>query len=161
MNTETVIAVVSLAVAAVAVVVLLLLYKRGFLSKDTISFISKAIDALPRYEDTFVSSLVYWCRLAVDAVDQMVKNGTVKEDNNERKGTALGLVMQYAAVDGKELTGEQFKAADSIVESIIGREHKEGKQPVPLIAVGALETIKEAEADPAEDDDGNVQNGGE
>ncbi|MBQ9211058.1 MAG: hypothetical protein IJ153_05620 [Clostridia bacterium] len=149
MNSETLLTVAALIVAGVAIVILLLLYKRGFLSKDTISFISKAIDALPKYEDTFLSSLVYWCRLAVDAVDQMVKNGTVKEDDNERKGTALSLVMQYAAVDGKQLTGDQFKAADSIVESIIGREHKEGPQPVPLIAVQRV--TETATADQAEE----------
>lgn len=149
MNSETLLTVAALIVAGVAIVILLLLYKRGFLSKDTISFISKAIDALPKYEDTFLSSLVYWCRLAVYAVDQMVKNGTVKEDDNERKGTALSLVMQYAAVDGKQLTGDQFKAADSIVESIIGREHKEGPQPVPLIAVQRV--TETATADQAEE----------
>ena len=153
MDTKTIITVISLLIAAAAIVLLLVLYKKGALSQDTITFIAKAIDALPKYEDTFVSSLVYWCRLAVDAVDQMVRNGTIEEDDNKRKGTAMNLVMQYAAVDGKQLTGDQFKAADSIVESIIGREHKEGPQPVPLIAIGEFEDAGEAKE--------NTQDGGE
>lgn len=145
MNWELFVAILT---CALLIVGLVLLYKRGYLSDKAIALLSSTVKELPAdYGNSFVNALRWYCQLAVDAVDQLVRNGTIDKDNDIRKDWALDIVEKLAAIDNKKLTAEQIDAADTMIESILGQEHK---QYTPVINAQHLGTLFATQGEDAE-----------
>lgn len=148
MNAETIISVIT---CALLIVGLVLLYKKGYLNDKAVSKLAETVKELPKdYGNSFVNALRWYCQLAVDAVDQLVRNGTVEKDNDIRKDWALDIVEKFAILDGKELNGEQIDAADTMIESILGQEHKQYNPVINAQHIGTFFATKSEEAEEAQ-----------
>lgn len=122
MNTTLLIGVI---LCAVLIVTMVLLYKRGYLTGEAIGKLTETVEALPHdFGNDLVNALRWYCQLAVDAVDQLVKNGTLDKQDGERKERALYIVEQLANVDGRQLGCEEIAVAGTLIESILGQENK-------------------------------------
>ena len=117
--------IVGLALCAILIAGLALLYKHGYLPGEAIGKLTETVQALPHdFGNDLVNALRWYCQLAVDAVDQLVKNGTLDKQDDERKERALYIVEQLANVDGRQLGCEEIAAAGTLIESILGQENK-------------------------------------
>lgn len=70
-------------------------------------------------------------RKAVYAVEQMVRIGTMPKDNTARKNTALRLISDYGAANGRKLTAEELAAAATMIEAEVYWLH-EDPPPDPM-----------------------------
>ena len=117
--------IVGLGLCAILIAGLALLYKHGYLPGEAIGKLTETVQALPHdFGNDLVNALRWYCQLAVDAVDQLVKNGTLDKQDDERKERALCIVEQLANVDGRKLGCEEIAVAGTLIESILGQENK-------------------------------------
>lgn len=106
------------------------LYRQGVLSKEGIAAVGSVLDDL-HFEGSFLATLAYYCSLAVKAVEQMVKAGVLEKDDGVRKDAAVDFVLNYAAVDGYELTDDDREAIGSLIEAKVYEQNAETKQHPP------------------------------
>lgn len=131
---STLILIVGLALCAILIAGLALLYKHGYLPGEAIGKLTETVQALPHdFGNDLVNALRWYCQLAVDAVDQLVKNGTLDKKDDERKERALFIVEQLANVDGRQLGCDEIAVAGTLIESILGQENKEKPQGVATL----------------------------
>lgn len=107
----------SLAATAVAVI-LVLLWRKGNLTSDYLEKLKELAETqgLNMPEGSLLDTLSYYCRLAVLAVEQLVKSGQIDKDDATRREKALEIVEQCAGVDGIELSYDDKEAAKSLIE---------------------------------------------
>lgn len=93
------------------------LFFKGKLNSKAIDAVAGVLDALPADEGSpWLYTLLYYCRLAVRAVEQMVKAGQLSEDDEIRKEKAIEFVKEYAHAEGKELSAQDMVAIQSLIE---------------------------------------------
>ena len=152
-------------------VALVLLIKYRKIDKETLSGVASVLEALPNTEGSSVFDLIYkYSKMAVLAVEQLVKSGKIGKTAEERKSAALDMVKSAAEVDGIEYGKEEGMLASACVEAEV---HKLPRNNGVALAVSELlnETTVESvietgieitedkpnEAEPAEDAAGDLK----
>ena len=107
--------VLALAIAAV----LIILFKRGLITGDTITATGELMDSVQIAGDGFVAQLYSYARMAVRAVEQMVKNGDLGMGNEVRKAAAVDQVLRFAEVDGMDLGETDRQAVSDLIEAAV------------------------------------------
>lgn len=114
------VALTAMALAAILAIIMIVLLRRGWISKETVTAAGNLLDTLPVFsEDGFVAQLYKYARLAVRAVEQMVKAGALPKDNDIRKTEAMEQIERYAKIDGVDLGDTDRDAIDSLIEAAV------------------------------------------
>lgn len=124
------ISLVSLVISSAVIILLIMLYRKGIISPEAITATGELIDGI-HVENSFITTLAYYCGMAVKAVDQMVKNGTIPKEDQARKEAAVDYVTRFAAVDGYELTPDEQNAIEMLIEAKVHEMHEEAKAKPP------------------------------
>lgn len=135
-DTGTMIAVL---VAIFIGVALIIAVTRKKLDAGTLEGVANLMEALPVTEGNGVFDLIYkYSKVAVLAVEQLVKTGKIGKSPEERKATALAMVENAAEAD-KIVYGEAEKAlADACIEAEV---HELPRNKIP----GITEAIDKAD----------------
>jgi hypothetical protein len=80
--------------------------------------LEQAAQLIPK--GSIVDQLIKYAQEAVGAVEQWVINGKLEKVDKVRKETAKGLVLQYAAADGVNLSLQEKALLDSIIDAEVG-----------------------------------------
>lgn len=101
----------------VLAVVLVVLWKKGIISKSDVSGMRDAVEQLvPLLQGKGVfEKIVLYAMYAFHAAEQLMRTGEITAE--ERKKKALELVQTYANLDNVELTRESWVAADAVIEA--------------------------------------------
>lgn len=67
--------------------------------------------------------LVYYSRIAVQAVDQMSKAGEIV-DAKDRKSAAINLVLSYCKVDGLDADNDIIAVVPSVIEYVVAESRE-------------------------------------
>ncbi len=114
------VALTAMALAAILAIIMIVLLRRGWISKETVTAAGNLLDTIPLFsEDGFVGQLYNYCRLAVRAVEQMVKAGVLPKDDGIRKAEAVEQVKMYAKIDGMDLGNTDRDAIDTLIEAAV------------------------------------------
>ncbi|NLV58661.1 MAG: hypothetical protein GXY67_07805 [Clostridiales bacterium] len=99
-------------------VLLFFLWKKGYFTKTDMDAITDAMESLAPLAsqgEGLFHKIVLYATYAFHAAEQMMKIGEIQAQ--ERKQVALDLVQTYAAVDNVDLSPEELKAADALLEA--------------------------------------------
>ena len=105
-----------IAFAVIMVIALAILYRKNYLDEQYLAGLELYLDELDDGTG-LVSVLAEYAKIAVRAVEQMVKAGVIPKENEARKKTAEQLVADYALADGVKLTDEDKETASSLIEA--------------------------------------------
>ena len=115
------ISLVGVAAFLIVAVALVILWRKGFLSADALKALGDLVDGVFFPEEGPIGTLVYYARLAVRAVEQLVRSGQLDvsggDKDNIRKDTALEIVKEYAATAGSELSAAEVETVKTIIEA--------------------------------------------
>lgn len=110
----------AIAVAALVAIALIILLKRGWITKETVEAAEDLLDSLPMVGvEGFIEQLYNYCRLAVRAVEQMTKAGVLPKENAARKEEAVQHVITYAEADGIEISDNELSAINTLIEAAV------------------------------------------
>ena len=114
------VALTAMALAAILAIIMIVLLRRGWISKETVTAAGSLLDTLPVFsEDGFIAQLYNYARLAVRAVEQMVKAGVLPKDDDIRKKEAVEQIERYARIDGLDLGSTDLDAIDTLIEAAV------------------------------------------
>lgn len=116
-NTTILFSILGLVAFAVVAVLLIVLWKKGLLTADALNALGDLVDGVILPGDGPVGTLAYYARLAVRAVEQLVKSGQLEKDDEIRREKALELVEEYAAASGPALTDKEISTVRSLIEA--------------------------------------------
>lgn len=112
--------ILAIVTAAMAAVILIVMLRRGWINKNTVTETGNLLDTLPIVpDDGFVGQLFTYVRLAVRAVEQMTKNDTIPKDDMARKDAACEMIERMAKLDGVELGEKDRDVIDDLVEAAV------------------------------------------
>ena len=116
-NTMTIIALV---VAVLLGFVLLVLYMKKVIRKDTLEQIVETVKDMPVTMGSGLFGKIYeYSRAAVLTVEQLVKTGQIKKDNEVRKDAAMHIVEQAAKVDDVPFGAAESEIASLCIEAAV------------------------------------------
>ena len=113
--TDTV-SIIALCLALIVAGVIILLFKKRIIDEKAIEGVGKVLDGIPITEGPFVMIRDY-AKIAVRAVEQLVKNGTIDRDDETRKSAAMNMVEAAAKVDGLTFGDAEKEAASICIEA--------------------------------------------
>lgn len=116
-NTTILFSILGLVAFAVVAVLLIVLWKKGLLTADALNALRDLADGVILPEDGPIGTLAYYARLAVRAVEQLVKSGQLEKDDETRREKALELVEEYAAASGPALNDKEISTVRSLIEA--------------------------------------------
>lgn len=117
MNTSTM-TMIALAVAVIIAFLIMILIQKKIIKKETFEGITEVIREMPVTMGSGLFSKIYeYSRTAVLTVEQLVKNGEIKPDDQSRKSAALRIVAQAAKVDDVPFGIAESEAASACIEA--------------------------------------------
>lgn len=96
------------------IVALIILYRRNYLDEEYLANLDAYLDAIDDGTG-LVSVLSNYARLAVQAVEQMVRAGVIPKEDKARKEKAIEIVNELAKTDSIELE----ECADETIGNLI------------------------------------------
>ena len=147
-NPELLFSILGLVAFAMVAVLLIILWKKGLLTADALNALGDLVDGVILPEDGPIGTLAYYARLAVRAVEQLVKSGQLEKDDETRREKALELVEEYAAASGPALTDKEISTVRSLIEAeVYELRHTEAAMLAETIPMeGQIETVSPAAA---------------
>ena len=150
-NTAILFSVLGLVAFALVAILLIVLWKQGLLTADALNALGDLVDGVILPSDGPIGILAYYARLAVRAVEQLVKSGqldTTGDADAIRREKALELVEEYAAASGPALTDKEISTVRSLIEAeVYELRHPEAAMPAETIPMeGQIETVSPAAA---------------
>ena len=111
---------VALAVAAVIGFTLVILVVKKVIRKDTLEQIVETVKDMPVTMGSGLFGKIYeYSRAAVLTVEQLVKTGQIKKDNEVRKDAAMHIVEQAAKVDEVPFGAAESEIASLCIEAAV------------------------------------------
>lgn len=130
-NTTILFSVLGLMAFALVAILLIVLWKKGLLTADALNALGDLVDGVILPGDGPIGTLAYYARLAVRAVEQLVKSGQLDTEGDAdaiRREKALEIVEEYAAASGPALTDKEISTVRSLIEAEVYALHNpEGK----------------------------------
>lgn len=125
--TDTV-SIIALCLALIVAGVIILLFKKRIIDEKAIEGVGEVLDGIPITEGPFVMIRDY-AKIAVRAVEQLVKNGTIDRDDETRKSAAMNMVEAAAKVDGLTFSDAEKKAASICIEAEVQELPRNQQKP--------------------------------
>lgn len=110
--------IIAVLVALVVGLMLVILYKRKVIDAELIEGIGGLMDAIkPHVNSSPFWELMQFARMAVNAVEQMVKTGVVNKDDKSRKDKAMEIIQAAAISAGIDYGDAEREVASACIES--------------------------------------------
>lgn len=113
--TDTV-SIIALCLALIVAGVIILLFKKKIIDEKAIEGVGQVLDGIPVTEGPFVMIRDY-AKIAVRAVEQLVKSGHIDRDDVKRKDAAMDMVEAAAKADGLTYGDAEKNVADMCIEA--------------------------------------------
>ena len=110
------VSIIALCLALIVAGVLILLFKKRIIDEKAIEGVGQVLDGIPVTEGPFAMIRNY-AKVAVGAVEQLVKNGKIERDDDTRKDAAMDMVETAAKVDGLTFGDAEKEAASICIEA--------------------------------------------
>lgn len=112
--------------AVILGIALIVLYRKNYLNEQYLAGLELYLDD---FDDGsgLIAVLAEYAKIAVRAVEQMVRAGIIPKEDETRKKTAEQLVADYAVADGVELSDEDKETAASLIEAEVYEMKQEQK----------------------------------
>ena len=95
------VSIIAFCLALIVAIILIVLFKRRVIDAGDITGTAEIMEGIPLPEGGGAFSLIVsYARIAVRAVEQLVKNGTIQRDDKARKEAAMNMVEAAAKTDG-------------------------------------------------------------
>lgn len=109
---------IAIAVAVILAFVIMILFTKKVIRRETVEGIADVIRDLPVTMGSGLFGKIYeYSRTAVLAVEQLVKKGEIEPDNEARKNKAMGIVQKAAQVDDVPFGAQESEIADACIEA--------------------------------------------
>ena len=124
------ISIIAFCLAIIVAVALILLFKKRVIDADVIEGTGEIMDAIPIPEGCGAFGLIAsYAKTAVHAVEQLVKNGVIKRDDQIRKDRAMTIVECAAKVDGIAFGAQEQDMASYCIEAEVQQLPRNQKPP--------------------------------
>lgn len=109
---------IALAVAVVIAFVIMILFAKKVIRRETVEGIADVIRDMPVTMGSGLFGKIYeYSRAAVLTVEQLVKTGQIQPDDASRKTAAMGIVEKAAKVDDVPFGLQESEIADACIEA--------------------------------------------
>ena len=109
---------IALAVAVVIAFVIMILFAKKVIRRETVEGIADVIRDMPVTMGSGLFGKIYeYSRTAVLTVEQLVKTGQIQPDDASRKTAAMGIVEKAAKVDDVPFGLPESEIADVCIEA--------------------------------------------
>ena len=109
---------IALAVAVVIAFVIMILFAKKVIRRETVEGIADVIRDMPVTMGSGLFGKIYeYSRTAVLTVEQLVKTGQILPDDASRKTAAMGIVEKAAKVDDVPFGLQESEIADVCIEA--------------------------------------------
>ena len=109
---------IALAVAVIIAFVIMILFAKKVIRRETVEGIAEVVRDLPVTMGSGLFGKIYeYSRTAVLTVEQLVKTGQVEPDDASRKTAAMGIVQKAAKVDDVPFGAPESEIADACIEA--------------------------------------------
>lgn len=149
-NTSFLFSVLGLVSFALVAILLIVLWKKGLLTDRALDAIGDLAEGIILPQDGPIGTLAYYARLAVRAVEQLVKSGQLNTEGNAdviRREKALELVQLYAATSGPALNEAEINTVRSLIEAEVYALHNDDM----MTFTNEIEIQPHPDAAPSED----------
>ena len=124
------VSILAFCLALITAVILIVLFKKRIIDAGDIEGTGEILEGIPLPEGCGAFGLfVNYAKIAVRAVEQLVKNGTIKPDNEARKSAAMNMVEAAAKADGLEYGAAEMEVADMCIEAEVQQLPRNQKPP--------------------------------
>ena len=111
---------IALAVAVILAFVIMILFTKKVIRRETVEGIADVIRDMPVTMGSGLFGKIYeYSRAAVLTVEQLVKTGQIKKDNEVRKDAAMHIVEQAAKVDEVPFGAAESEMASACSEAAV------------------------------------------
>lgn len=104
----------------VLAVILIVAFTKGWITTGTIEGIATIIDSFTDSGNGIIDDLTKYAALAVRTVEQMVKTGAIKKENETRQKAAVDIVKSMVSVDYDVYVANEIN--DSTIAAIVDAE---------------------------------------
>lgn len=109
--------IISIGIGVIVAGLIVVLYKLGKIDAGSISTVGALIDSADvLINGKEVDLIMKYARIAVRTVEQMAKNGTISNDNEEKKETAVALVNEMCIKDNVDI---DMELSDNLIEAAV------------------------------------------
>lgn len=124
------VSIIAFVLALVIAIILIVLFKKRYISADVIDGAGDIMEAIPVPEGMGVFALIAnYAKTAVLAVEQLVKNGVIEPDDKARKDAAMEIIENAAKVDDIEYGEAEQAAASACIEAEVQMLPRNQKPP--------------------------------
>lgn len=118
--TESTMTLIGLAVAVVIGFAMLILVAKKVIRTETVEGIADVVRDMPVTMGSGLFGKIYeYSRTAVLTVEQLVKTGKIKPDDQSRKAAAMQMVEAAAHIDDVPFGAAESEAADMCIEACV------------------------------------------
>lgn len=122
--------IIAVCVALMVALTMVILYKKRVIDADVIAGVNQAFQDLPVVEGNGVfGKIAEYSKVAVAAVEQMVKTGKIDRNDDARKEAAMQIVANAAKVDDVPFGVAEQDAASTCIEAEVQLLPRNQKPP--------------------------------
>lgn len=113
---------ISLAVAVIVAFVIMILYMKRVIGRETVEAVADVVRDLPVTMGSGLFGRIWeYSRAAVLTVEQLVKNGEIQTDDESRKQKAMEIVATAAVVDDVPFGLQEREVASALIEAEVNQ----------------------------------------
>ena len=125
---------ISLAVAVIVAFVIMILYMKRVIGRETVEAVADVVRDLPVTMGSGLFGRIWeYSRAAVLTVEQLVKNGEVQTDDESRKQKAMEIVATAAVVDDVPFGLQEREVASALIEAEVNQLPRNQKPPDEVV----------------------------
>ena len=124
------VSIIAFCLAFLCAVILIILFKKRVIDAGDIEGTGEILEGIPLPEGNGAFNLfVNYAKIAVKAVEQLVKNGVITRDDKARKDAAMNMVEAAAKVDGVPFGAAEMEVADICIEAEVQELPRNQQKP--------------------------------
>lgn len=125
---------ISLAVAVIVAFVIMILYMKRVIGRETVEAVADVVRDLPVTMGSGLFGRIWeYSRAAVLTVEQLVKNGEIQTDDESRKQKAMQIVAAAAGVDDVPFGLQEREVASALIEVEVQQLPRNQKPPDEVV----------------------------
>ena len=124
------VSIIAFCLALIVAIILIVLFKKRVIDAGDITGTAEIMEGIPLPEGGGAFNLIVsYAKIAVRAVEQLVKNGTIQRDAKARKDKAMTIVETAAKIDGIEFGAKEQEIADACIEAEVQELPRNQQKP--------------------------------
>lgn len=124
------VSIIAFCLALIVAIILIVLFKKRIIDAGDIAGTAEIMEGIPLPEGGGAFNLIVsYAKIAVRAVEQLVKNGTIQRDDKARKDAAMNMVEAAAKTDGLPFGAAEQEVADMCIEAEVQELPRNQQKP--------------------------------